>query len=81
MKETVPEELLLISYPLVGTSSSASVEPVLKVTHPAPPALSVSQYPIALFPEFVARLSSIIAKKPFVRKALKIFQKNFIKNP
>ena len=59
MKETVPDELLMISYPLVGTSSLASVEPVLKVTHPAPPALSLSQYPIALFPEFVARLSSI----------------------
>ena len=27
----------------------------------------------------VARLSSIIAKKPYVRKALKSFQKNFIK--
>ena len=28
----------------------------------------------------VARLSSMISKKPFVRKALKSFQKNFIKN-
>ena len=27
----------------------------------------------------VAKLSSIISKKPFVRKALKSFQKNFIK--
>ena len=33
-----------------------------------------------LYSPEVARLSSIIAKKPYVRKALKSFQKNFIKN-
>ena len=32
-----------------------------------------------LYSPEVARLSSIISKKPFVRKALKSFQKNFIK--
>ena len=32
-----------------------------------------------LYSPEVARLSSIIAKKPYVRKALKSFQKNFIK--
>ena len=32
-----------------------------------------------LYSPEVARLSSIIAKKPYVRKALKVFQKNFIK--
>ena len=31
-----------------------------------------------LYSPEVARLSSIIAKKPYVRKALKVFQKNFI---
>ena len=33
-----------------------------------------------LYSPRVAELSAIIAKKPFVRKALKNFQKNFIKN-
>ncbi|OCW76274.1 hypothetical protein AKH19_04625 [Pelagibacteraceae bacterium GOM-A1] len=33
-----------------------------------------------LYSPEVARLSSVIAKKPYVRKALKSFQKNFIKN-
>ncbi len=33
-----------------------------------------------LFTPEVAQLSSLIAKKPFVRKALKNFQKNFIKS-
>ena len=32
-----------------------------------------------LYSPEVAKLSSIIAKKPYVRKALKSFQKNFIK--
>ena len=32
-----------------------------------------------LYSPEVARLSSIIAKKPYVRRALKVFQKNFIK--
>ena len=60
VNETVPGELAaLISYPLVFTSSVPLVDPVLNVTQPATPALSLSKNPIARLEPLVSRLLSM----------------------